>query len=597
MTSSAAIVAFLRAEGAGEQRHGGGRSLLAHLEETAAIVERWEQPPWLVHAALIHSVYGTDAYRHQLVPQSRRAEVAEVAGERAELLAHRFSVTPRTPLLSGRSETEDRDALILLHMANLAEQARAPDGSPGRWLVRLRELAELLLESTLVRLPLFLAELATFTEADEAQTARAYGAGIRRGDDPPGAASRLALAAALCPVVGEPCVWQAYLARCRGDVDSARRWAASARRRLLALGTAWDKRLTFAEWLELSGALARAEDVACGDAVISDPRRLFEATTATAARVPRRASGPERFHRYVETFGDAVLGGTYPDLPSQPWYDAREFALVGYLEAHYESIRAEVTALEGFRFHSESERIPRSGAWDVAFFYERGRRHAEICQACPVITRGIESYETVRTMAGLIYVSRLRGRTHIAAHRGPTNLRLRCHLGIEVPDGDCAIRVGEETRRWQEGHCLVFDDSFEHEAWNHTESDRIVLIVDLWHPELSAAEVRRLEGLHAYTGAHARRLSRYWEANAAARRGRPGDYQSPPSPPSPQPPSPSPPSPQPPPPSPPSPQPPSPSPSPPNRPPTRSSPSPSPAPSAEPISSVENRPPPPNPLK
>ena len=122
----------------------------------------------------------------------------------------------------------------------------------------------------------------------------------------------------------------------------------------------------------------------------------------------------------------------------------------------------------------------------------------------------------MRTITGLIYLSRMRAGTHIAAHRGPTNLRLRCHLGIDVPRGDCGIRVGDETRQWEAGRCLVFDDFFEHEAWNHTEHDRIVLIVDLWHPGLSATEVRLLEGLHGYTYAHARKLGGYWAANAAA---------------------------------------------------------------------------------
>ena len=164
-----------------------------------------------------------------------------------------------------------------------------------------------------------------------------------------------------------------------------------------------------------------------------------------------------------------------------------------------------------------ASRSDARGDWDVAFFYERGRRHEETCLACPVTTRGLEAYPTVRTLAGLIYASRMRGATHIAPHRGPTNLRLRCHLGLQVPDGDCAIRVGGETRRWEEGKCLVFDDFYEHEAWNHTEGDRIVLIVDLWHPGLSAVEVELLAGLQSYAAAHARRLNRYWAANAASR--------------------------------------------------------------------------------
>jgi aspartyl/asparaginyl beta-hydroxylase (cupin superfamily) len=78
--------------------------------------------------------------------------------------------------------------------------------------------------------------------------------------------------------------------------------------------------------------------------------------------------------------------------------------------------------------------------------------------------------------------------------------------------------VGEETRRWEEGRCLVFDDYFDHEAWNHTDGDRLVLIVDLWHPGLSATEVTLLEGLQMYTYDQARRLGGYWSANAAAAR-------------------------------------------------------------------------------
>jgi aspartyl/asparaginyl beta-hydroxylase (cupin superfamily) len=112
----------------------------------------------------------------------------------------------------------------------------------------------------------------------------------------------------------------------------------------------------------------------------------------------------------------------------------------------------------------------------------------------------------------------MRPMTHITPHRGPTNLRLRCHFAIKVPAGDCAIRVEDETRQWSEGRCLVFDDFLVHEAWNHTEADRVVLIIDLWHPDLSDTEVMLLQALHNYTYLHAQRLSRYWSTNAAAER-------------------------------------------------------------------------------
>jgi len=224
-------------------------------------------------------------------------------------------------------------------------------------------------------------------------------------------------------------------------------------------------------------------------------------------------SGTERFHRYIDSFAEAsedIMRGQYPDLRSRPWYDTADFPFAVYLEENYDAIRAELLALDPCGFRQAHNRIDRSGDWDVIFLYERGYRHDENCNVCPVVMTGIDNYSAMRTVAGLAYLSRLRPGAHIRPHSGPTNMRLRCHLGITVPQGDCAIRVGEEIRRWQEGGCIVFDDYFEHEAWNHTKNDRTVLVVDLWHPELSAAEVALLNGLHEYAYSYAGELNRYW---------------------------------------------------------------------------------------
>ena len=158
--------------------------------------------------------------------------------------------------------------------------------------------------------------------------------------------------------------------------------------------------------------------------------------------------GLERFDRYVRRLADADgPGAAYPGLPSRAWHNPDEFPLVGYLESNFPAIRNEISQLEAVRFHRESERIARSGDWDVAFLYERGRRHEEVCAACPVAAAGIERFAAIRTPVGLIYVSRMRASTHIEAHRGPTNVRLRCHLAITVPAGDCALKVDGETRQ------------------------------------------------------------------------------------------------------------------------------------------------------
>jgi len=50
-----------------------------------------------------------------------------------------------------------------------------------------------------------------------------------------------------------------------------------------------------------------------------------------------------------------------------------------------------------------------------------------------------------------------------------------------------------------EGQCVAFDDSFQHEAWNgHPDTARVVLIVDVWHPDLTDPEVRALELMRSH---------------------------------------------------------------------------------------------------
>lgn len=82
--------------------------------------------------------------------------------------------------------------------------------------------------------------------------------------------------------------------------------------------------------------------------------------------------------------------------------------------------------------------------------------------------------------------------THISTHCGPHNFKLRTHLGLVIPEG-AVIRVGKEEQPWAEGKCMVFDDSFDHEVWNKSDSIRMVLILDMWNPSLTKEEALALE--------------------------------------------------------------------------------------------------------
>ena len=85
--------------------------------------------------------------------------------------------------------------------------------------------------------------------------------------------------------------------------------------------------------------------------------------------------------------------------------------------------------------------------------------------------------------------------THIPPHTGVINGRLTVHLPLVVPPDCGALRAGEQAHAWEEGRCLVFDDSFVHEAWNDSPHLRAVLIFDIWHPALSAVEREALSAV------------------------------------------------------------------------------------------------------
>jgi len=95
-----------------------------------------------------------------------------------------------------------------------------------------------------------------------------------------------------------------------------------------------------------------------------------------------------------------------------------------------------------------------------------------------------------------VLFSRLAPGAHIPPHSGLVNTRLICHLPVICPR-DCSFRVGSETRDWAYGEAWAFDDTVNHEAWNRSSQERIVLIFDVWKPEITEAERDEIRALFA----------------------------------------------------------------------------------------------------
>jgi aspartyl/asparaginyl beta-hydroxylase (cupin superfamily) len=166
------------------------------------------------------------------------------------------------------------------------------------------------------------------------------------------------------------------------------------------------------------------------------------------------------------------------------------------LQTSYQAVRAEflnILLCGQLKLHPQSRGGPRTeisdGDWNIFEILSDGRANSANAVLAPRTSRTLMSLPEVTTNPnGLAYFSVLDPGVHIKAHCGPTNSRIRIHLGLLVPAG-ATMRVGHETRPWQEGACTVFDDSWEHEVVNRSEFLRAVLLFDVWHPDMTADQI------------------------------------------------------------------------------------------------------------
>ncbi|XP_037669752.1 aspartate beta-hydroxylase domain-containing protein 1 [Choloepus didactylus] len=222
-------------------------------------------------------------------------------------------------------------------------------------------------------------------------------------------------------------------------------------------------------------------------------------------RVEREARAGRRGER-KEKEAVADDGAAGPDLPSAPFVlrDAQRHD-VELLESSFPAILRDFGAVS-WDF-SGTTPLPRGWSPPLApgcyqlLLYQAGRCQPSNCRRCPGAyraLRGLRSFISANTFGNagfsvLLPGARLEGRC------GPTNARVRCHLGLKIPPG-CELVVGGEPQCWAEGHCLLVDDSFLHTvAHNGTSEDgpRVVFIVDLWHPNVAGAERQALDFVFA----------------------------------------------------------------------------------------------------
>jgi aspartyl/asparaginyl beta-hydroxylase (cupin superfamily) len=205
-----------------------------------------------------------------------------------------------------------------------------------------------------------------------------------------------------------------------------------------------------------------------------------------------------------------------PGLPTRPFYDKPAFDWVPAIEAATDAIRTELRSVmdaDGAfppylavdpgrpqRAHS----LLGKADWGAFHFYRDGAPIVDNAARCPATMAALSQVPLpqIRGRSPMALFSRLEPGTHIPPHNGMLNSRLICHLPLIVPPG-CRMRVGNAVHHWREGEMLIFDDSIEHEAWNDSGQTRVILLFEVWHPDLDAAERAALTTVYEAVGAFA----------------------------------------------------------------------------------------------
>ena len=191
-------------------------------------------------------------------------------------------------------------------------------------------------------------------------------------------------------------------------------------------------------------------------------------------------------------------GFLYLDINSKPWYEADDYDVFRKvsetLTRNVKDIKNEwsINSSNQKNLTSRYESSKRYASlkdddWGKFMLWKDGNFTKSAKHLFPKTVKILSELENYYSPFAEAAFMVLKPGVAIPAHHDTSNVNITCHLGIKIPE-NCAIRVGSETRSWAEGETLFFDQSFEHEAWNKSQEKRVVLLLDLCHPELTKIE-------------------------------------------------------------------------------------------------------------
>lgn len=207
---------------------------------------------------------------------------------------------------------------------------------------------------------------------------------------------------------------------------------------------------------------------------------------------PKSISGGRR--RFIKKLGKKLLltvsniQTKQSLVPTTPFVSMDHFDFLPQFEEHWQAIEKEAQAVLKFRddipgfedISPDQYRIAKKNQWKTFVLYGFGTRLEKNTALTPVSAKLLESIPNLQTA----WFSILAPGYHIPAHKGVTRGILRAHLGLIIPKDfeKCRIRVDSDIKPWQAGKVFVLDDTYEHEVWNDTDEERVILLFDFDRP-------------------------------------------------------------------------------------------------------------------
>ena len=217
-------------------------------------------------------------------------------------------------------------------------------------------------------------------------------------------------------------------------------------------------------------------------------------------RIFLEAVGNDLFVSFWQRSASSVVKG----IQSKPIWKKEEIKdsyLLDIIQEEWERIRKEALAIYRSNLYVQHyENIKDTGNWEIYMLYRNGRKNIKNCRRAPVTCTIIDEITHIsHNRKGNVKFSIMASGTHVHPHSGPTNCRLRAHLGLDIPTTNMSYAAGSPSRlrvlneyiTWENGKIVIFDDSFDHEVWHFSKENqpRLILIMDMWHPGLNEDQI------------------------------------------------------------------------------------------------------------